>query len=1717
MKELAENYEISGTPRIRAEWNWNHTSMLAEPAKRGARLEVFDAHDLGNVTNSTQMNAVFSSDRLKKELNHNSISWSNNSNTPNIDWTTDAKDNYIPVMKVGFGVQQTFYLIVEEPGTWNLGMYSDDSGEVYVYSADESSSTKVISYYGIRQTDDGFPNTANYTFASKGKYKIVTRMHNSMVPGGNWGIRIGYQSPSMITAGEQMKELSSEFAINPEEKDGPVANPEIIDYTKNERTKDWEAWREHYPVSSIIKRIRPYSGIRYDELNSDNDDVVIMNANDYVQTSSAKPKRFYLVNKKDDLQYRYWKTDEVAQGDGTVGNSTVRVYYNDWVQTNKITMTMNIGAAPSSLSIRYLTHDANGEEVWKDALSPGDTVPIDLDTGFINLYVDENEQWHAQPADENDWVVTKQDYSVDVKAIEFTIDQLSRPGKRAEVIEFSARKQLDVTHRTKSFNLTKTMDDSDWMRIVGQLSANDGEIELSNWDNAFQLDQGLPGEERLKQITERSTRFTFDILYDLSKQGESSEFPVRVATMNSADWSREGEYDYKVNLFDSAKILQNMECPEIYEKNMPTHVLMAQILDSIGFDRYSLDREDYVATSTILDYFANEAEATVWDTLNKISESTMCAMFFDEYDRLQLMTRSEIGKRPNLVDYTLYGEFDDDNPTVLPNISELNKKYDMEANKVTIKWKPRSIKKDKDPLNPTPLTDIVWQSEDTITLQATKLVKPMSYSEENCFWIREEDALKWQWNGTANVNGEIIEWDGKEYQWIDARTGKIYTEVLHSQEEADKRDIKSVYGYNRNSVNKFTGRILLKRDKKTGAPIGRATDASGYRVDHPVTMRPGWVPSRFTIGDPGFVPGYWPGEQSTSFYQINGAESSSSAIGINRPTNANDDWFKTQAMYRSASNSVVLQQWGFRVKFLESTTIGEVSLMFNMGMSIGNNSEFVTTALGPTTFNQMYHITFLETQNLVRNATHEIGAWVQTPDPVYRTWDNAIRGSASRMYNRNYWESWEDRMKGYRHEFKRNQWYDIKVDLTRGRGYTGNESMHFFVWVDGMPLGGFDAAGPPDRHKFLAPTNYWAIGCRAASKLQISNAYSWTEFSDPLYESENYRYDFTQGGYVSSYLEDGILYPAKGKSRPYRDGAQFDGEFFFDDMGSTLHEIREFDLSLDKAPVEAVSAVISNENIRCLDLSYSPNKAKFTVVNVSETDQIAQGSLDLEGGGKVDHSMVLYGYVLQEGEEQTTSRKDLVSIKDRGEVAMDIEGDWLNTKNQADDLAKWIVQHFSDPKDVINVTVFGDSSFSVGDKVSIHYKKAEIDPEWIYVVSESNITYDADGGLDVSLELRRVRDNKLSDEDITGNEIEPPVITPVPESNIIGAVSGLDTSTWTKGKVAGTDLLIPFVIENGSVGFLAGDSFSGPMPGAPDWRSPVGFRSNIDPTNNLIVFDSAYRTPGNANANQIAPEIIPNAHSANEWNPFGAEFTVIPNDGFAFNSTGRQIVSYMSVNRWKNPSGNMIGIPGNWRTNYAALAFTDNGNDFQLLERTGDNAWWPNNVFNTSPFQMQSWQDGMDGYMYMISVKAGRQTTPVYLQRVPWDKTFWLSNYQGWNKNILGIWSWGGPNQCTSLFPQKVVSEPSFRRLQDGTWAMAYLTNTIAPEKGGPFGIVTRKASSPTGPWSEEKVQLTQAEVPNLYGGFIHPYSKSGKNQLTLMVSQWTDQKYHVLQVRTTL
>src|SRR6478752_2329047 len=682
--KLAYDHAITGVPRVRAEWNWNHTNELSLPAATGVWMKLYDQGNTTLVNSKSLFDAVFATP-VRKEFIHSTPSFYEQTNTP--DTSYQLPGGTVVDMSEFFGLEIHFTIDVPVAETWQFHGDCDDTYEVYIAGTltnlknytprSLSSFPSMVAGVWVSQTN--LVETQSIAMTA-GKHSVRIRLQNSL---DDCSLLFGYKRPgdtyvTMFGGGNSY--LPGET--------GPVENPTPIDYDKSSPAAvEWKQHRTYFPLSSVIETYRPKSGIRYNMLMTEPDsntlspmapsygvsedpypaakimnprayttshndahinamepplpgnpehtrgawqpstdyylyDIVEWNGRDYVcdqdHTSGTtlqyglfrligtKPQRYYCLQTMDQ-KYRYYVSDTkssatLVSGGYPISGVGFTIHYDRPVSANKVSVTFNLGAAPQAMVISYLDET----DTWVEIFGAGDTAQINPYTGEFVLWTDGSGNWVEHEAG-------SQDDSVLMKQLRVQVLRISRPNQRVEIIEASARKELDITDRIVTFEIDRTMEEVEFFKLLGDISSNSGGITISNWDEAFDVDGDA--DQRLDQLKNRQTKFTFDLVYDLEGTDYAPRYyPIRMATFNSADWSRDGEFDYSVNLFDSGKLLMNIDAQEFFDRPGVLHALVAQILDGVGFDRYQFDRYDYdaILNSTTLDYFAPGPEDTVW-------------------------------------------------------------------------------------------------------------------------------------------------------------------------------------------------------------------------------------------------------------------------------------------------------------------------------------------------------------------------------------------------------------------------------------------------------------------------------------------------------------------------------------------------------------------------------------------------------------------------------------------------------------------------------------------------------------------------------------------------------------------------------------------------------------------------------------------------------------------------------------------------------------------------------------------------------------------------------------------------------------------------------------------------------------------------------------------------------------------------------------------------
>lgn len=286
---------------------------------------------------------------------------------------------------------------------------------------------------------------------------------------------------------------------------------------------------------------------------------------------------------------------------------------------------------------------------------------------------------------------------------------------------------------------------------------------------------------------------------------------------------------------------------------------------------------------------------------------------------------------------------------------------------------------------------------------------------------------------------------------------------------------------------------------------------------------------------------------------------------------------------------------------------------------------------------------------------------------------------------------------------------------------------------------------------------------------------------------------------------------------------------------------------------------------------------------------------------------------------------------------------------------------------------------------------------------------------------------------------------------------------------------------------LFGDSYDsgwkGEEAGLSPGSDPAGWRSNLLALSNDtnlsdgLTFSSMIADPATPN---FAKQIIDSAHDTSG----SGDFTAIPTAGVTVGD--RHYIHYMQIKNW--------GANGRWNTNFSELAYSDD--DGQNWAKSG--VQWG----STSKFAQAAYvKDG--GYVYMFGTPAGR-FDGAYLARVTEADMLDKSKYEYWNGS-----GWSVNNEADAVIVVDApVSELSVaRNTYYDKWIMTYLNEDRA-------SIIMRSSSGLTSGWSAESEIAKSTDFPDLYGGFIHPWTNNGTD-LYFLMSQW--KPYNVFLMRSKL
>ena len=551
-----------------------------------------------------------------------------------------------------------------------------------------------------------------------------------------------------------------------------------------------------FPIASIAEGERPTRGI-VKGWSSTAASVAANGAQGYTNDGyedTVNGARYGTAS--EDAKYKYWTSPNVSASGSpfTITGVTPTVIYKNPVWVNKIQVTFeNSYAAPTAYTIS-VTIDGT---TW---IVVGTDVPIAAD-GTVALYR------HTNPTPVWNTTTTLTDSTpLQIRGVRVNVTRMNKGSVRLNLIELGARLESDLTEFVEDYSVDNSMSEVSFASPLGVASSNTATVNLSNTDGRFTTDNptvplvgGGTTPNLYYGLLEKNVEFRLDFGINLGTPAAPNFEWFRQFTMRTDAWNGQDREGTQVELKDASDYLQSVNPNPFLYQDMTVGETIWRILDSVGFSKwnYTAAADD---SSTLLPYFWDNGERSVWEVISELAEATQTAIYFDEFGVLQIKTKASaynIAASPawqlNAVSVG----------NVKPDIEKLEKTYDFEANVVNVKYKPTSISKE----NPggIPVMEVVWEPESTTVLRSSQLVSSIT-SGAATLKITQSEASTWPYSGIIQLEGEFIRYEGKSYTYRTGAGAWVTAKIKSADEKVALDKLNPNLAYQ----NYFNGTLWFK-------------------------------------------------------------------------------------------------------------------------------------------------------------------------------------------------------------------------------------------------------------------------------------------------------------------------------------------------------------------------------------------------------------------------------------------------------------------------------------------------------------------------------------------------------------------------------------------------------------------------------------------------------------------------------------------------------------------------------------------------------------------------------------------------------------------------------------------------------------------------------------------------------------------------------------------
>lgn len=1034
-----------------------------------------------------------------------------------------------------------------------------------------------------------------------------------------------------------------------------------------------------FPIESITYPNRPTTGLAFARAGQsqafNNRSDIPKNAREYVASETNK--------------YKYWASPVRSATTAVSGaypiteaypfikyvNSAKTAYVP--VKANKIVIGFEISQAKPVAWEVYLKEGGAGDDpttVGWSGTATATNATIDS-KGQCVLYLQSNGTWATSPGD----YLTAP--SSDVSAIAVHISSLDTKDCYLNVIEISPRLERDISDRVIDFSAGYELGDDDQVSPVGVISANTGNISISNAkDNAVWPDTGYFESSTLHGPLDANVQFKIDFGIDTTSQGGSGIEWTRIATMFSDGWETD-EDTMSVPLKDYSKFLQEVNPNQMLFTDLSVGEIIWRILDSVGFNNWKYNVSADTANMKVA-YFWTNPEETVWRNIQDLCRGTQSVVYVDADGVIQIATRDSAFKLPTDTSKIIELRADSVGDRI-PNIEELNLASDFTVNSVNINYRETALAVDT---LKRPISEIVWQPEDSVILRCSNLQRKM-LDTDTFFYIDNKDTALWPFEGLVNINGEIVRYKGKQYAYM-LPNGTWNYAVLYSADDKNALDNDTTRSQVANNWRfYYTGKFYVTE---------RGVGPTFPEVHDPTIL--GWY-NAAKYGAYGGTQHDWDGglkyfpEDGFLRLETNKTFMNASIYTVQRSTPG----------YSSVDTA-----YGTRFRFPISPT----GAWFNSaGIWLFGSSDYTS----------MYMIEVTPTYSI------ETGNM--------RTGSNEIRI----LKRKN--GTLEQLNKGAAFGVVRGQWLDIDVRVEQPiAGPQISVSVNGRLCAVVQDLGtGSQGAAIPSTNRCGIYVRGWT-----AADFEYFYSVPGGHVLDAIPDTTDFLSQ-VNGGYQSNQLTRWVMGYNPSVQAGYRSSVKYANALrdaykdrYIEEFGVPVHEVREYDVKFEKSPVLYSSLYVSNsDQIVTTEYTGNPFGAKFTIANSSRYNSVVNGEDTVTYGSdnSVDQKMVITARTIQQQDEKTYNVKDDRSIRVHGEISLEVSSDWIQSEAAAKAVGDWIVANWAEPADTAEIQIFGNPIIRIGDVVNVNYAPKGITNVKFVVLK---VSHSWDDGLQTNITCRKV-------------------------------------------------------------------------------------------------------------------------------------------------------------------------------------------------------------------------------------------------------------------------------------------------------------------------------------------------------------------------------------------